>query len=158
MPNKITVLSVACLSLVTLTGTPVLAQSANTMSDAISRNGFLLENGLQIPAFDPAKGRKLFGSKGCVVCHSINGIGGTDAPDISATHMEKPMNAFDFAAKMWKGAPAMIAMQQDELGDQIELNGEELAAIIAFAHDAKEQAKFSKADVPEKFLKKLEAD
>jgi len=170
MSNKIKIFSAACLSVAALTGSPVLAQSTNMgsgasmgngammISGAISRNGFLMENGMKIPAFDPAKGRKLFGSKGCVVCHSINGIGGTDAPDLSAAHMEQPMNAFDFAAKMWRGAPAMIAMQEDELGDQIELNGEELAAIIAFAHDAKEQAKFSKADVPEAFLKKLEAD
>ncbi len=158
MPNKTRVLQTVCLSLLALTGSPALAQSTNMNSQAMSGNGFLMGNGMQIPAFDPAKGRKLFGSKGCVVCHSINGIGGTDAPDISASHMEKPMNAFDFAARMWRGAPAMIAMQEDELGGQIELNGEELAAIIAFAHDPKEQAKFSEADVPEKFLKKLEAD
>jgi len=69
--------------------------------------------------------------------------------------MEKPMNAFDFAAKMWKGAPAMIAMQENELGAQIELTGEELASIIAFAHDPAEQAKFSIKDVPEKFREKL---
>jgi len=164
MLNKTRIFSAACLSVVALTGPLVLAQSDNMgsggmmISDAISRNGFLMENGMLIPAFDPAKGRKLFGSKGCVVCHSINGVGGEDAPDLSAANMEKPMNAFEFAARMWRGAPAMIAMQEDELDAQIELNGEELAAIIAFAHDAKEQAKFSKADVPEEFLKMLEAD
>ncbi len=164
MLNKTRIFSAACLSVVALTGTLVLAQSDNMgsggmmISDAISRNGFLMENGMIVPAFDPAKGRKLFGSKGCVVCHAINGVGGEDAPDLSAAHMEKPMNAFEFAARMWRGAPAMIAMQEDELGAQIELNGEELAAIIAFSHDAEEQAKFSKADVPEEFLEKLEAD
>jgi len=163
MPNKFSVISAVCVSLVALSS-PVFAQTtdttstASTLSDAISRNGFLLENGLKIPAFDPAKGRKLFGSKGCVVCHSINGLGGGDAPDLSAANMEKPMNAFDFAAKMWRGAPAMIAMQDDELGAQIEFTGAELADIIAFAHDQTEQAKFSRADVPAKFLKKIDAN
>jgi len=151
-------LSAAVLSLVALGSGPAFSQTASKISDAITRNGFLMENGLKIPAFDPVKGRKLFGSKGCVVCHAINGLGGGDAPDLSAGHMEKPMNAFDFAARMWRGAPAMIAMQEDELGAQIELTGEDLAAIIAFAHDPAEQAKFSKADVPENILKKLQSD
>ena len=158
MSKTIKSVSALCLSFVALASGPVYAQSASTISDAISRNGFLMENGLKIPAFDPAEGRKLFGSKGCVVCHNINGIGGEDAPDISAEHMEKPMNAFDFAARMWKGAPAMIAMQEDELGEQIELTGDELAALIAFAHDPAEQAKFSEADISANILELLEAD
>ena len=99
----------------------------------------------------------LFASKGCVVCHSINGVGGKDAPALDASTMTGPMNPFDFAAKMWHGAAAMIKMQQHELGKQIEFNGAELADIIAFAHDAKEQKKFSKADIP-KNIKKLMED
>ncbi len=67
------------------------------------------------------------------------------------------MNAFDFAAKMWRGAPAMIAMQESELGAQIELTGEELASLIAFTHDPAEQAKFSEADLPDN-IKAILAD
>ncbi|MCF6320243.1 MAG: c-type cytochrome [Rhizobiaceae bacterium] len=124
------------------------AQEKSTVSDQMTRSGFVLENGLAIPAFDPVKGRELFASKGCVVCHSINGIGGEDAPEFSAELMKKPMNAFDFAAGMWRGAGAMIAMQEDEMGGQIEISGDDLANIIAFVHDEKEQKKFSKADIP----------
>ena len=39
-------------------------------------------------------------------------------------------------------------MQEDELGGQIELEGDELAAIIAFVHDEEEQLKFTLEDVP----------
>ncbi|HGG04554.1 MAG TPA: cytochrome c [Aliiroseovarius sp.] len=124
------------------------AQDTGEVSDQLSRAGFVLENGLEIPSFDPVLGRKLFAAKGCVVCHSVNGIGGEDAPEFSADFMDRPMNAFDFAANMWRGAPAMIAMQEDEMGEQIELTGEKLAAIIAFVHDADEQARFSQADIP----------
>ncbi len=131
-----------------LTGQQAVAQQAPEVSDQMSRAGFVLENGLEIPAFDPVLGRKLFAAKGCVVCHSVNNIGGEDAPEFSAEYMDEPMNAFDFAARMWRGAPAMIAMQEEELGGQIELTGAELAAIIAFVHDAEEQAKFSQADIP----------
>jgi len=135
---------------------PARAQQDSQVSDPLSRSGFVLENGLAIPAFDPVRGRKLFAAKGCVVCHSVNGIGGEDAPEFSAEFMDLPMNAFDFAANMWRGAPAMIMMQEDELGAQIELSGAELAAIIAFVHDEEEQKLFSKADIPDEILEIME--
>ena len=115
----------------------------------------MMSPGLMMPSMDPAAGRMLFASKGCVVCHSINGIGGEDAPALDAATMAMPMNPFDFAAKMWRGAAAMVAMQQDELGGQIELTGDELADIIAFVHDGREQEKFSRADIPENISKMM---
>lgn len=50
-------------------------------------------------------------SKGCVRCHSINGVGGTNARSLDWSTMSGPVNPFDFAARMWRGAPAMIAVQ-----------------------------------------------
>ena len=49
---------------------------------------------------------------------------------------------------MWRGAGVMIELQEEELGGQIDVTGEELAAIIAFVHDGEEQARFSMDDVP----------
>jgi len=63
--------------------------------------------------------------------------------------MDLPMNPFEFAARMWRGAPAMVAAQEDELGGQIEFTGQELADIIAFVHDSEEQKAFSAGDIPE---------
>jgi len=103
---------------------------------------------LIMPMMNPARGRELFASKGCVVCHSINGVGGEDAPPLDAATMPTVMNPFDFAAKMWRGAGTMIAVQEEELGAQIEFTGSELADIVAFVHSAEEQKKFSKADIP----------
>lgn len=125
------------------------AQGNGTMGGGMSGQGMMNGMKLQMPMMDPAKGRMLFASKGCVVCHSINGIGGEDAPKLDASTMQDKMDPFDFAAKMWHGAPAMIAMQEDELGHQIEFTGDELADIIAFAHSPSEQAKFSEADIPD---------
>lgn len=136
------------------TVTTSVAQSSGNSVPA----GAVVSGGLFIPPFDPVAGRKLFAAKGCVVCHSINGVGGTDAPDLSAANMEQPMDAFDFAAKMWRGAPAMIAMQESELGAQIEFTGQELANIIAFVHDQPEQKKFSRADIPPAILKHVPAN
>jgi len=105
--------------------------------------------GLKIPDFDSSAGRRLFVSKGCVSCHAINGVGGEDAPAMDAHAMTEMMNPFDFAARMWNHAQGMIAAQNDELGGQIILTGQELANIIAFVHDDAMQKSFSKSELPE---------
>ncbi|MGI9415949.1 MAG: c-type cytochrome, partial [Hyphomicrobiales bacterium] len=71
---------------------------------------------------------------------------------LDAENMALPMNPFDFAARMWRGAEAMIALQRNDLGNLIQLSGQELADIIAFVHDAEEQKKFSEADIPQRIL------
>ncbi|SMF80873.1 Cytochrome c [Tistlia consotensis] len=119
---------------------PALAAQAATMPG---------EPNLELPKLDPRAGRRLFASKGCVVCHSVNGVGGTDAPRLDADTMPPHMNPFDLAARMWRGAPAMIMMQQEELGGQIEFTGQQLADITAFLHDRTQQAQFSLSDVPQ---------
>lgn len=103
-----------------------------------------------IPAMSAERGRKLFACKGCVICHAVNGIGGTHTPALDADTMSLPLNPFEFAARMWRGADAMIALQNGDLGGPIALTGQELADIAAFVHDEREQEKFSDADVPEK--------
>ncbi|MBI2717669.1 MAG: c-type cytochrome [Rhizobiales bacterium] len=101
-----------------------------------------------IPAMNAANGRILFASKGCVVCHAVNGIGGKDARPLDAATMPKQMNPFDFAAGMWRSAMIMAPLQRKELGEQTQLTGQELADIIAFVHSADEQRKFSEDNIP----------
>jgi len=103
---------------------------------------------LVVPDADAARGRVLFVSKGCIACHAINEIGGTSAPPLDAAAVPGRVDPLDFVARMWRGAEAMIFMQQQELGEQLDLTGQELADIVAFVHDAEEQRKFSEADVP----------
>ncbi len=98
---------------------------------------------LIMPKMDAELGRELFGSKGCVTCHSINDVGGEDASALDAHDMEPYMNPFDLAAKMWRMAPFMIEAQEEELGEQIQFTGDELSAIIAFLHDDAEQHEFT---------------
>ncbi len=118
-------------------------QRGMMMGPGMVGRGMMGQGMLRMPQMDPARGRKLFASKGCVACHSVNGVGGKHAPPLDATTMEPLMNPFEFAAKMWRGAEAMIYLQREELGEQIEFSGEELADIIAFVHHPEEQAKFS---------------
>lgn len=124
-----------------------------------AKNAIQVSPGLVLPAMNPVHGKELFATKGCVVCHAINGVGGTDAPDISAKSMSPEMNPFDFVAKMWNHAQGMVAMQEDELGGQITFeNGQEIADIIAFLHDAAVQKTFTEDDIPADIKGKLDSD
>jgi len=102
--------------------------------------------GLIIPVMDPVRGEHLFVSKGCVVCHSINGVGGTGAPKLDVTTDAAMMNPFDFFAKMWRGAAPMIAIQQHNVGRQAEFSGQDLADIAAFLHNRQLQKTFDAAN------------
>jgi hypothetical protein len=100
---------------------------------------------LVMPIMSSSRGMDLFVSKGCVACHAVNGIGGHDAASLDAHDMDEYMNPFDLAARMWAMAPYMIESQQEALGEQILFTGEELADIIAFLHDDRQQHEFTEA-------------
>jgi cytochrome c551/c552 len=97
---------------------------------------------------DAARGRELFVRKGCVACHAVNEIGGTSGPPLDVEFAPDEVDPLDFVARMWRGAEPMVMMQQSLFGAQLDFTGEELADIIAFAHDPEEQQRFSEADVP----------
>ena len=88
---------------------------------------------------DAARGRELFVRKACVACHAVNEIGGTSGPPLDIEFAPDEIDALDFVARMWRGAEPMVMMQQSLFGEQLDFTGEELADIIAFAHDPLEQ-------------------
>lgn len=111
---------------------------------------------MAMPEMNAERGRVLFVEKGCVACHSINGIGGHDATSLDAHQMETVMNPFEFSAKMWRMAPAMIAAQEEALGEQILFTGDELADIIAFVHNDSEQHAFTEAILTPRVMKMMD--
>jgi mono/diheme cytochrome c family protein len=118
--------------------------------------GLMADIGLALPPLDSHRGRELFVNKGCVVCHVVNGVGGEIGPSLNAKDLPQPMNAFEFAARMWRGAPAMAQMQEDLLGEVISLSGQDLADLIAFAHDELEQNQLKADQIPERLRKLIE--
>jgi cytochrome c len=169
---QIAAFAVAALGLVLVTAPSLLrahqeqqqsepGQAPQTMGEGMMGQGMTGQGvemmpgmqSLMMPQMDPARGRKLFASKGCVACHAINGVGGHDATPLDAHTMDRVMSPFDFAAKMWRMAPAMIYAQEEALGEQILFTGDEIADIIAFVHHDEEQHKFSEADIPPKIRK-----
>src|ERR1700685_2627145 len=70
-------------------------------------------------AADSARGAQLFEMLACVQCHSINGKGGTAAPDLGR-RIDRNFTPAALAATMWNHAPTMWAAMRArniELGD-----------------------------------------
>lgn len=103
---------------------------------------------LAITPVDAEQGRKLFVSKACVACHSVNGVGGKAAPKLDAVADSSGVDILDFFARMWKGADAMVILQRRELGYSIELTGPEIGDLAAFVSSLDHQQDFSMEEVP----------
>ena len=113
---------------------------------------------LVMPIMNPERGKQLFVDKGCVACHAVNGVGGHDAPNMDAHTQMMMVNPFDFAARMWNHAPAMIASQEGAFGKQIYFTGQELADIVAFVHDDDAQHTFTEDDLTPGARKMMDHD
>ena len=98
---------------------------------------------------DPDRGRAVFVDKGCVICHSVNGTGGKAATPLDASFGAPAADPVDFAARMWRGAPAMIELQSIELGYTIHLTADEIGALAAFAADRQAQKALTPEALPD---------
>lgn len=103
---------------------------------------------LKVPVVDPERGKDLFVQRYCVVCHSVNGVGGVAAPAFDASQTTREVDILDFAARMWRGSYAMVELQATEFAYQIELEGDEIGDLAAFAYDLETQKTFTESDVP----------
>lgn len=127
---------------------------------ALTIAGMVLAAGCARPAGEPtagpvvhlgdaAKGRDAFVQKGCVLCHSVNGVGGKAAPALDTADDFVRPDPIEFAARMWRGAPAMVEFQSVELGYVIDLSADDIANIATFAASRDEQKLLKDADIPE---------
>ncbi len=75
-------------------------------------------------------GSQVFGSKGCVKCHAVNGLGGTLAPDLG--RIARRRSFYDLAATMWNHLPAM-GKQMQQLGiERPQMDEREAGDLVAF--------------------------
>jgi hypothetical protein len=101
-----------------------------------------------MPEVNPRRGRILFITKGCVICHQINEVGGTAAPPIDYSTSQASVDPLEFSARIWRGAIAMTALQSIELGYVIDLDGQDIADLAAFAVSGEERALLTIDSVP----------
>lgn len=81
---------------------------------------------------DPAKGVRLFASKGCVKCHSLKGEGGKTGPDFGRIDLGE--SQLDLATKLWNHIPSMIDGMERVKIIKPKLTGEEFSAISAYLY------------------------
>jgi mono/diheme cytochrome c family protein len=82
------------------------------------------------PAQNPLAGSRVFGSKGCSNCHSVNGIGGKVGPDLARVSENRSFN--DLAAAMWDHLPQMLAEAKKRGISFPVLSAPEAGDLIAF--------------------------
>jgi mono/diheme cytochrome c family protein len=100
------------------------------------------------PEPNARRGRIMFVTRACVICHEVNGVGGKAAPSLNAPPSRTHFNPLEFSARMWRGAQAMAALQSIELGYVIDLDGEDIADLAAFASSPEEQKLLTIESVP----------
>jgi len=92
--------------------------------------GHAVAQPLVSPGHDPLAGSRVFGTRGCVTCHAVNGLGGTIGPDLA--RISHPRSWYDLAAAMWNHLPRMTERMHAPGLSTPALRPEETADLIAF--------------------------
>ena len=87
-------------------------------------------------AADSARGAELFETLACVQCHSINGKGGTVAPDLGRL-VDRNFTPAALSATMWNHAPTMWASMRDRNVHAGDLNEQAAADLFAYFYAAR---------------------
>jgi len=100
---------------------------------ALVLGGLLLPTqgrGGQAPLPDPVEGSRLFVSKGCVLCHAVDGEGGKIGPDLGRVSTGRSL--LGIAAVMWNHTPIMTERIKEVRATRPKLKPEEMANLFAF--------------------------
>src|SRR5579872_4673656 len=80
---------------------------------------------------DARRGQQVFQNEQCVQCHSLNGRGGTIAPDL-ARRIDRAYTPAVMASLMWNHAPAMWDTMKKQGMVKGELSPESAADLFAY--------------------------
>lgn len=81
-------------------------------------------------AQDPIAGARVFGARGCVKCHAVNGVGGKVGPDLGKTSRSRSF--YDLAAALWNHAPRMADRMQQLGIPRPSLDAQQTGDLVAY--------------------------
>jgi mono/diheme cytochrome c family protein len=85
---------------------------------------------------DPQSGARLFyEQKGCAHCHSVNGVGGDQGPDLALSGQS---SLAQMLSAIWNHTPAMWERMASEKLDYPEIGKQEMADVFAFLYAARD--------------------
>ena len=84
------------------------------------------------PSQDPLAGSRVFGAKGCIKCHSVNGVGGKVAPDLA--RVSRPRSFQDLATAMWNHLPGMTERMKQLGITRPRLDTKEAGDLVGFLY------------------------
>jgi len=82
----------------------------------------------------PRRGQVLFGSKGCLHCHAIAGVGGHPGPDLGDRGRDLLGSVASIAGLMWNHSRPMEAESRRRGLARVTFSGQEMADIIAYLY------------------------
>ena len=85
---------------------------------------------------DVERGKALFQGLNCIVCHSVNGVGGQRAPDLGQGR-DRGFSPYDMAALMWNHAPAMWGAMASQGVARPALDEQQAADLFVFFYAAR---------------------
>lgn len=83
-----------------------------------------------LPA-SPDRGKKIFQSKSCIVCHSVQGKGGHVGPELG-TSRQPFVTIVQFAGLMWNHSPDMWRAPEARSVSRPVFQGQEIADLVAY--------------------------
>jgi len=103
-----------------------------TVAGLVASLGVVSAQPVLSPSQDPLAGSRVFGSKGCVKCHSVNGVGGKVAPDLARTM--RPRSFVDLATAMWNHLPNMTDRMKQLGIARPQLDAKEAGDLVGFLY------------------------
>jgi mono/diheme cytochrome c family protein len=118
-----------------------LLMALPAVGTSVEGDPFLPEN--------PLAGSRLFASKNCIRCHSIQGVGGSAGPDLGET----ALGSFPvITSKLWNHFPRMIEAFAQERVEWPRLSGEESQQLFTFLYFLNYLDKAANADIGERLF------